>query len=105
MWSSASYERNSLKNVLLGVVSGVSKDPRVDTTFDTIPAFDHDPVLHRVDKGVIEQMLPNRVHQFSVAVSQDILLLGLPVFMYRCGPVIKCVGKLRFSLTHMVIVE
>ena len=105
MLLSTSHVKFYSKNVLLGVVGGVGEDPWIDTTLNPISALDHNPILHCMYKGVVEKMPPNSMHQFSVTVSQDVLLLSLPVFVSCCRPIMKCVRKLMFLSAYMATIE
>ena len=87
VWRAREYN-----DLLLRIVGGIGEDPWVDTTFDPVSTLDYDAILCSVDEGIIEKMLPNRMHQFSAAVGQDALLLCLPMFVSRHCPIMKCIG-------------
>jgi hypothetical protein len=63
--------------LLFWIISGIGKDPRIESALCFIAALDHDPVLVSFQKFVIEKYLPLCMHQFAAAVGHESLTGGL----------------------------
>ena len=56
------------KNTLLGVISRVSEEPRIDTTLNPVSALDDHAVLECIYKRVVEEKVPYSMDQLATTM-------------------------------------
>jgi hypothetical protein len=64
-------KKTMLNDVLLGVVTRMSENTRVETTSHPITAGDDDPMFPRFDEVILEQYLPLSMNEFTVAKGHE----------------------------------
>ena len=67
--------------LLFRIVSRVCKQPGIYTPLYAIHTFDHNAVCVGMDKVVIQNFAPYRMHEFAATVRQNLSLLGFPLLM------------------------
>jgi hypothetical protein len=91
----AQRKKGVLNDALLGVVTRVSENARVEATSDPITTGDDDPVFPRFDEVVLEQYLPLRVNEFTVAKRHEGLAWRLSGGGLSSSKFFKITRKLR----------
>jgi hypothetical protein len=75
-----------LPNSLFGIVCGIGEYPWINSPLDPIITCDDNAVCHRVNKVVIQDILPDRLHEFTSTMGQKLVSLGIPVWVPTCDP-------------------
>lgn len=83
--------------LLLRIISGVSKDARVNPSLNPVPAHNHDPVGVRMQELVVEQKLPDGVHELPATMRKNFALLGPPLGVKLGDLVLDSVRELRIG--------
>jgi hypothetical protein len=64
-------------DILLGVVTRMSENARVETTSHPITACDDDPMLPCFDEVIFDQYFPLRMNEFTVTERHERIAWGL----------------------------
>jgi hypothetical protein len=65
-------------HLLLWVICRVCENAGIDSTLDTILAFDDDAIFISVKKIIVQENTPNSMHKLSVTMSENSPLLCVP---------------------------
>jgi hypothetical protein len=84
-------------NILLWVVCGVGKDTRVEPSFNTVHPCDDYTVLVGMQESIVQENVPQRVEQFTLAVGEkgSKQVLGPGVTRFGKHPVLEFVWELE----------
>ena len=85
-WKTSDLVVSGGLSLLFWVISGISEDPWIDSSFDPVVARNNDPVYCGMNEVIIQHVLPHCLHELAPAMCHELAALSLPVWVPTRNP-------------------